>query len=205
MPCEKVMLKIKRNIRLPKEIRMRQIEKAALTIFRSKGYKDGSTSEIAREAGVAEGLIFKYYETKVKILEAVICTWYDGVLRNYKCELEKIENPEDKLRYAIENNLRCMCDDVNIANLYLELRRDRYFRSSKLIAYNKKYVGAMVEIIEVLQSKKDEDGRRIRPTLVSQMIYSMIEARSESHRFGEKELDFEKAVNEIYELSLKVI
>lgn len=44
--------------------RKEAVLKAAVKIFSEKGYSAATTSEIAKEAGVAEGTIFRYFKTK---------------------------------------------------------------------------------------------------------------------------------------------
>ena len=45
---------------------------AALKIFEQKGFHAATTSEIAKEAGVAEGTIFRYFKTKKDILRSIL-------------------------------------------------------------------------------------------------------------------------------------
>ena len=45
---------------------------AAIKIFADKGFSAATTNEIAKEAGVAEGTIFRYYKTKKEILKKVM-------------------------------------------------------------------------------------------------------------------------------------
>lgn len=52
--------------------KQRRILEAAIRLFASKGYHATSTSEIAKEAGVAEGTIFRHYKTKKDILIATV-------------------------------------------------------------------------------------------------------------------------------------
>ncbi|WP_126428557.1 TetR/AcrR family transcriptional regulator [Brevibacillus marinus] len=52
--------------------KQRRILEAAIRLFASKGYHASSTSEIAKEAGVAEGTIFRHYKTKKDILIAAV-------------------------------------------------------------------------------------------------------------------------------------
>ena len=54
------------------EKRRREIVKAALAVFARKGYAQASVDDIAREAGVAVGTLYKYYESKRHILVEVI-------------------------------------------------------------------------------------------------------------------------------------
>lgn len=202
---EPVQVRQKRNQRLPKVVREQQIQAAALKVFREKGYHGGSISEIAKEAGLAEGALYKFYRSKKEILEAVICAWYEITLRKYELDYEGIANPYERLRFAIAHNLRCLCHDIAIANLYLELRRDHYFRSSRLIDYNKKYIGLMKSTIQEIQKNNSGIIRGTRPSLVVEMIYSMVETKSELYRMGERDIDEDDVVSQIYELALKVI
>jgi len=52
--------------------KQRQILRASIKLFASKGFHASSTAEIAKEAGVAEGTIFRHYKTKKDILIAVV-------------------------------------------------------------------------------------------------------------------------------------
>lgn len=45
---------------------------AALKIFEQKGFNATTTSEIAKEAGIAEGTIFRYFKTKKDILRSIL-------------------------------------------------------------------------------------------------------------------------------------
>lgn len=56
---------------LPPDERRRTIVKATLPLLRAKGLTV-STAEIARAAGVAEGTLFRVFETKDDIIDAVI-------------------------------------------------------------------------------------------------------------------------------------
>jgi AcrR family transcriptional regulator len=53
------------------ETRQRILE-AAIKIFAAKGYNGTTTAEIAKEASVAEGTVFKYYKTKKQLLRAIL-------------------------------------------------------------------------------------------------------------------------------------
>ena len=60
----------------------RKILEAALRVFSRKGFNGATTSEIAREAGVAEGTIFRYFETKKDLLLKAADPVIMGSLRN---------------------------------------------------------------------------------------------------------------------------
>ncbi|NAP00729.1 TetR family transcriptional regulator [Halomonas sp. MG34] len=52
--------------------KQKQILEAAINIFAEKGYAASSTSEIAKQAGVAEGTIFRHYKTKKDLLISIV-------------------------------------------------------------------------------------------------------------------------------------
>ena len=52
--------------------REQDILDAAIKVFAQKGFSAATTSEIAKQAGVAEGTIFRYFKTKKDILNHVM-------------------------------------------------------------------------------------------------------------------------------------
>lgn len=52
--------------------KQRNILQASIKLFATKGFHASSTAEIAKEAGVAEGTIFRHYKSKKDILIAVV-------------------------------------------------------------------------------------------------------------------------------------
>ena len=53
-------------------VKQEKILEAALELFASEGYAATPTSKIAKMAGVSEGLIFRHYESKQVLLDALI-------------------------------------------------------------------------------------------------------------------------------------
>lgn len=52
--------------------KQRRIMEASIKLFSEKGFHGASTSEIAKEAGVAEGTIFRHFKTKKDILISLV-------------------------------------------------------------------------------------------------------------------------------------
>ena len=52
--------------------RREEILRTALGLFAARGFDATSTKQIAREAGIAEGLVFHYFPTKAGLLTAVL-------------------------------------------------------------------------------------------------------------------------------------
>jgi len=54
------------------EDRREQIIDAAMRVFSEKGFTKATNKDVAREAGITPGLIYYYFESKEKLLEAMI-------------------------------------------------------------------------------------------------------------------------------------
>jgi len=57
--------------RLPRKEREAQILDAATRVFADKGFRAATTKEIAAEAGVSEGTIYNYFDSKYDLLVAM--------------------------------------------------------------------------------------------------------------------------------------
>jgi TetR/AcrR family fatty acid metabolism transcriptional regulator len=57
------------------EQRTQQILDAALTVFSRKGYGEATMPDIAREAGIAVGTIYNYYEGKRELLASLLASY----------------------------------------------------------------------------------------------------------------------------------
>jgi len=62
------------NRQIQASIRRQQILEAAVRLFAQKGIAKTTTRQIAQKAGVAEGLIFRYFPTKLNLVRAVTGT-----------------------------------------------------------------------------------------------------------------------------------
>jgi len=73
----------------------------ALELFANEGYNATSTSKIARKAGVSEGLIFRHFENKKGLLEAIV---KDAELKLGQVLAPIIfeTDPKEVIRYTIE-------------------------------------------------------------------------------------------------------
>lgn len=79
-----------------REQRAAQILSAAAKVFATKGYQRATTREIAAEAGVAEGTIYNYFESKRDLLIAMSSRLAWDSLQ----ELETLPPMEDERAYV---------------------------------------------------------------------------------------------------------
>jgi AcrR family transcriptional regulator len=70
-------------------VRREQILQTALKLFAAQGFDATSTRQIAREVGIAEGLIFHYFPTKASLLAAILEDRLEG-RRTFRRELRTL-------------------------------------------------------------------------------------------------------------------
>jgi len=75
-----------------------RINAAAAKVIGSKGFAEATTLEIAAAAGVSEGLIFRYYKTKLDLGQALFKKHYQEVLDRLVQTALKHEDPIQRVR-----------------------------------------------------------------------------------------------------------
>ena len=69
--------------------RREEILRTALGLFAAQGFDATSTKQIAKEAGIAEGLVFHYFPTKASLLTAILDARLEGG-RAFRSELRPL-------------------------------------------------------------------------------------------------------------------
>lgn len=95
-----------------------KIVKAALKVFSEKGYNGATTSEIAREAGVAEGTIFRYFPTKKDLLFGVANPVVVASLRTKLADWRDY-SPEEFLKALLRNRLMIVKENIELVKILL--------------------------------------------------------------------------------------
>lgn len=81
--------------------KQKNILKSALILFAEQGYAATSTSKVAKEAGVSEGLIFRHFENKEGLLNAIMELAKASAKREYEGVLSK-SDPKAIIKGVIE-------------------------------------------------------------------------------------------------------
>ncbi len=90
--------KTSRTVKKP-EVRRQEIVAAATELFMSQGYEKTSTNDVMKALDIAKGTIYHYFESKEKILDAVVDHLADGYVQRRQEELDACAgNALDKIR-----------------------------------------------------------------------------------------------------------
>jgi AcrR family transcriptional regulator len=99
------------------EERRRQILDAAVRAFARRGYHGCRVSDVAREAGVAYGLVYHYYGSKEALLEAIFKETWGAMLATIS-SVEQLDDPaRDRVRKVTEIVLRTWRRDPDLVRV----------------------------------------------------------------------------------------
>lgn len=99
------------------EERRRQILQAAVRAFARKGYHACRVSDIAKEAGVAYGLVYHYYRSKETLLEAIFKETWGSMLATIR-SVEQLDEPaREQVRKVTEIVLRTWKRDPELVRV----------------------------------------------------------------------------------------
>lgn len=137
----------------------KKILEAATKVFTAKGFNGATTSEIAKEAGVAEGTIFKYFKTKKELflslfVPALMEMKLPEILDDLQELIEKKKNePEEEvLKAVIENRLNLIRENIDI--LKLIIYEAQFHPEIRDLLVNKIVLKARKIVMEYIEDRK---------------------------------------------------
>ena len=126
-----------------------RIMNAAIASFAQHGYHQATIADVAREAGVAAGTIYLYFENKDDLLVSIFEEKVQGFIQTFHRRLSQEENAEVKLRKLVHLHLFEMQKHPDLAAVFqLELRQSRHFMSAYPKTDLKVYFDLIGDIIE---------------------------------------------------------
>jgi TetR/AcrR family fatty acid metabolism transcriptional regulator len=118
----------------------KRIIDAATKVFAKKGFYNAKVSEIAHEAGIADGTIYIYFNHKDDILISLFEEKMSEVLDNMKKQISLETDPLKKIEKFALVHLKLIQDNKDIAEIIqVELRQSSKFmknyRNTKFFEY----------------------------------------------------------------------
>lgn len=141
------------------------ILETALNLFAAKGYDATPTSLIAREAGVSEGLIFKHYQNKENLLEAVVKAGYRRITDKSK-GLVVEDDPQKLICNILDMPQKLVEDERDFWRMQFRLV-DEEISQKHHIRFSHSVMQKLVEAFKKLGYKE--------PALESEIIMLMVE------------------------------
>lgn len=106
--------------------------RAAIEVFAEKGYHRCRISDVARQAGVAYGLVYHYFHDKEALLEAVFEVSWGGFLARVREAAEGGSSLEDKVRRIAQVAFEAYRRDPKAVKvILLEIARSPAFEQAR--------------------------------------------------------------------------
>ncbi|MHB8810364.1 MAG: TetR/AcrR family transcriptional regulator [Desulfobulbaceae bacterium] len=170
-----------------------KIIRAATKVFAKKGFFNARISDIAKEAKVADGTIYLYFNNKYDMLLSVFEEKIGKLVEQINAQLEKEEDPRRMLEIFIANHLREMKKNKNLAEvIQIELRQTnkiiRDYRNNKF----SEYLNIISTIVKLGQAK-NVFRKDIMPGIAKRAIFG---AMDEIARIWNINMDSEYKIEE---------
>jgi TetR/AcrR family fatty acid metabolism transcriptional regulator len=132
----------------------RAILEAAIRVFARKGFYNARVSEIAREAGVADGTIYLYFQNKDDILISLFEEGMKTVIETVREAVSRTNDPLEKLRCFARAHLALIENDKDMAEvIQVELRQSTKFMKEYKNDKFFEYLDIIGEIVREGQAK----------------------------------------------------
>jgi len=131
-----------------------RIIRAATKTFAQKGFFQAKVSDIAREAGVADGTVYLYFENKDELLISIFEEEMRMVLENMVAQISKEIDPIGKFKAFALTHLQLIEQNKDMAEvIQVELRQSSKFMKEYKNEKFLRYLDLIEEIIVEGQEK----------------------------------------------------
>jgi len=179
-------------MKLKKEEKRRQILEAAISVFARNGYFNSRVSEIAREAGVADGTIYIYFKSKEDILSAIFEEALQQFIESAKEELSAIRDPRQRLERIAYLHLKQLGSNRDLASVFqIEFRHNIMFMERFTRTRLRDYFAIIQEAI--LDGQEQNLFRPINSKFATKLFFGMLDELVTSWLISGKEYQLEDA------------
>ena len=151
----------------------RRILDAAVRVFATQGYEASRVGDVAKEAGVAYGLVYHYYASKDTVLEAVFREAWGRLLAAVALAEQTGEDAAGQLELVVKIVLRAWRDDPDLVRLLVrEVTRNPHIQDEL------DEIGQAFATLERMVRRGQADGTfrgDLDPKLAAWMLYGALE------------------------------
>lgn len=104
------------------------ILRAAIKVFSENGFFNSKVSDIAQQAGVADGTVYLYFKSKDDVLHSIFDHAMKIFIEEAKKQIQQTNDPKEKLRRIAKLHLEKLGEDRDLAIVFqVELRGSTKF------------------------------------------------------------------------------
>lgn len=132
---------------------------AARLVFISHGYAKATMAMIAREAGVADGTLYTYFENKEALARAVVADYYARLTETARKGVESRRTTRTRLEFLARHHITSILEERGIIALLPILSSSvTEYSQTELYALNRTYVAVFDELIREARARGDIPG-----------------------------------------------
>lgn len=181
----------------------KKILQAAINIFSKKGFSAATTSEIAKEAKVAEGTIFKYYPKKKELLHSAMVEMIELFGESIAIDsLKKViqenedQSIEELLKAIVLDRITLFQENIQLIKvIFYEMQFHKEIKELFLNKVSKNGIPIMAQIFE--KGKKQGKFKDINSLIAMRSFMGMIIFMLLQREFLYKENAFENIEEEV--------
>ena len=129
---------------------------AAIKLFAKQGYHGTSTLQIAKEAGVSQATVFKYFKTKEDLLYSIIVPVIPKLFLNFLKRIQNTNSLEELISYAVEDRMVFLKENKNIVKIiYSEILTNENFKTQLINSL--KITFEKIDFKAILQTYKENN------------------------------------------------
>lgn len=180
----------------------RRILDAAVSVFAQNGFYNAKVSQIAKEAGVADGTIYLYFKNKEDILIQVFIDAMDEILRRQDEALADISDPIVKLRTFIRVHFASVAESRAMAEVItVELRQSsKFMRNTDMKPFGR-YLSMIARIIEE-GVRAEAFSRSSDPRLIARAIFGAVDELALEWAMSDRHSSLDEASSRVADLFL---
>ena len=181
---------------------MADIMSAARRVVAERGYENALMSEIAEQAGIVEGSLYRYFENKRDLLTKVVDDWFEEVLST-DSGLASIRGTWNRLRHLTWRALMAIRSQPALSRyMLLEIRRDPDYRHSRSFKLNRRFTAEVSEVFESAMAA-GEFRRDVSVSLLRDMVFGCIEHSTWKFLRGEGDFAIDEVADGIATLIVR--
>jgi AcrR family transcriptional regulator len=148
--------------RLGTEVRREQIAEAALALISEQGLAGLSVAAVARRVGLVPSAIYRHFDGKEGVIDAVVALIRERLLRNVREACTEADDALDCLRRILTRHVELIRNNVGVPRVVFseELYASRPGRKGDVHAAVSGYLASVAQVI-----RRGQASGRIRPDL----------------------------------------
>jgi TetR/AcrR family fatty acid metabolism transcriptional regulator len=173
------------------------ILRSAVKVFAQRGFFNSKVSDVASEAGIADGTVYLYFKSKDEILRSIFDQAMAVFIDEGKRELAVLDKPADRLRKIAELHLARLGSDRDLAIVFqVELRGSIKFMQEFSAAGFADYLDVIRQTVEDGQ-KLGVFRNDVKPVIAAKILYGALDEMVTNWILSKKKYELAPLADEV--------